>query len=202
MAETDDDGITVIPANEAPWRDLEAVLGSAAASRRCWCQRYKLNPGEAFAKFPAEERADRLRVQACSDRPDSPTTAGLLAYLDGEPVGWCAVEPRPAYHGMLRNQKVPWEARDEDRADEGVWAVTCFVTRAGHRRRGVASALARAAVDFARERGARAIEGYPITTANALLEEFHPGTEGMFRDAGFREVGRPTTRRAVVRIDI
>jgi hypothetical protein len=47
-------------------------------------------------------------------------------------------------------------------------------------------------VDFARERGARAIEGYPMTTKNAILEELHVGTEGTFADAGFIEVSRPT----------
>jgi len=68
--------------------------GSAA---RCWCQRYKLRPKEAFSKFPAEERAFRLRQQ-CSGKE----TAGLIAYLDGEPAGWCAVEPRTAYEGHER----------------------------------------------------------------------------------------------------
>jgi GNAT superfamily N-acetyltransferase len=82
-----------------------------------------------------------------------------------------------------------------------VWAVTCFFTRAGFRRHGVSRALARAAVDFARQRGARAIEGYPMTTKNVILEELHPGTEGMFAAAGFTEISRPTLRRAVMRID-
>ena len=94
--------------------------------------------------------------------PGSETTSGLVAYLDGEPVGWCAVEPRPAFTGLVRNNRVPWEGRDEDKADESVWAVTCLFTRAGYRKRGVSRALAAAAVDFARERGARALEGYPI----------------------------------------
>ena len=97
--------------------------------------------------------------------------------------------------------KVPWEGRDEDKADDSVWAVTCFVTRAGFRRRGVSRALARAAVDFARERGARAVEAYPMTTTNAILGELHVGTVGVFAAAGLVEVGRPTVRRAVMRID-
>lgn len=195
------DGIVCIPANDAPWGDLAAVLGSVGASRQCWCQRYKLQRGEAFRTFPAQERADRLREQAHSGETGSPVTSGLLAYRDGEPVGWCAVEPRPAYHGMVLNQKVPWKGRDEDRADASVWAITCFVTRPGHRRQGVAGALARAAVDFARDRGARALEGYPIVPGNAISEELHVGTEGVFRDAGFREVIRPSLRRIVMRID-
>lgn len=195
------DDIVCVPANEAPWSDLAAVLGSVGPSRQCWCQRYKLERGEAFRRFPAEERAGRLREQAHAGEPDSPVTSGLLAYRDGEPVGWCAVEPRPAYQGMVRNQRVPWEGREEDRADESVWAIMCFVTRPGHRRQGVAGALARAAVDFARRRGARALEGYPIAPGNAISEELHVGTDGVFRDAGFREVIRPTLRRIVMRID-
>ena len=55
--------------------------------------------------------------------------------------------------------------------------MTCFLTRAGFRKRGVSRALARAAVGFARERGARAIEGYPMITKNVILEELHLGTE-------------------------
>ena len=44
-----------------------------------------------------EERAWRLRVQTGCGNPESSVTSGLVAYLDGEPVGWCAVEPRSAY---------------------------------------------------------------------------------------------------------
>jgi GNAT superfamily N-acetyltransferase len=79
--------------------------------------------------------------------------------------------------------------------------VTCLFTRAGLRRRGVSRALARAAVGFARDRGARAVEGYPITTTNVILEELHVGTASVFADAGFTEVSRPTRRRVVMRID-
>jgi hypothetical protein len=56
-------------------------------------------------------------------------------------------------------------------------------------------------VDFARQRGARAIEGYPITTKNVIAEELHVGTEGVFAHADFTEVSRPTLRRVVMRLD-
>ena len=172
------------------------VFGTRGPASQCYCQRYKLRPGEAFRKFPAEERAFRLRRQCSGEE-----TAGLIAYLDGEPVGWCAVEPRTAYEGLLRNNRVPWEGRDEDKADDSVWAVTCLFTRAGFRRQGISYALARAAVDFARDHGARALEGYPMTTKNAILEELLVGTEGAFAAAGLVEVSRPTVRRAVMRIE-
>ena len=128
-------------------------------------------------------------------------TSGLVAYLDGEPVGWCAVEPRAAYTGLVRNSRVPWEGRSEDKADDSVWAVTCLFTRVGFRKRGISRALARAAVDFARGRGARAIEGYPMITKDVILEELHVGTAGVFTSAGFIEVSHPTPRRVVMRID-
>ncbi len=196
-----DAGISVAPANEASWEDLQTVFGTRGQASRCQCQRYKLRPRESFRSFPAEERAHRLREQTDCGHRESGTTSGLIAYLDGEPVGWCAVEPRTTYGGLLRTFRVPWEGRAEDKTDDSVWAVTCFFTRAGFRKRGVSRALARAAVDFARERGARAVEGYPMTTKDVILEELHVGTEGVFAAAGLSEVNRPTLRRVVMRID-
>jgi GNAT superfamily N-acetyltransferase len=188
--------VKIVPANEASFDDLQTVFGTRGPAHRCQCQRYKLKPREAFSRFPVEERAFRLRTQT-----DCEPTTGLLAYLDGEPVGWFAVEPRTAYEGLLRNNRVPWEGRDEDKADDRVWAMTCLFTRAGFRRRGVSRALARAAVDHARGHGARALEGYPMTTKDALLEELHVGTEATFAAAGLTPVSRPTKRRIVMRID-
>jgi GNAT superfamily N-acetyltransferase len=192
---------TVVPANEASCEDLQTVFGTRGAASWCQCQRYRLQPREAFRKFPVEERAHRLRQQTGCGHPESDTTSGLVAYLDGEPVGWCAVAPRTVYGGLLRNARVPWEGRQEDKTDDGIWAVTCLFTRVGFRRRGISHALAHAAVAFARDRGARAIEAYPITTKNVINEELHVGTERTFALAGFVEVSRPTPRRAVMRID-
>ncbi len=194
--------ITIVPANQASWEDLQAIFGTRGPASRCFCQRNKLQPREAFGSFPAEERAHRLRVQTECGHPESDTTSGLVAYLDGEPAGWCAVEPRSAYDGLVRNSsRAAWVGRDEDRTDPSVWAVTCLLTRAGFRKRGISRALARAAVDFARERGARALEAYPMTTKDVLLEELHVGTEGVFAAVGFTEVNRPSKRRVVMRID-
>jgi GNAT superfamily N-acetyltransferase len=192
----------VVPANEATFEDLQTVFGTRGPGARCQCQRFKLHRGESFAGFPVEERADRLRQQTDCGNPDSDTTSGLVAYLDGEPVGWCAVEPRRAYEGLLRNNRVPWVGREEDKADASVWAVTCLFVRAGFRRRGVSRALARAAVAHARARGARAVEGYPITTTDVISEELLVGTVGVFAAAGLSEVSRPTPRRVVMRLEL
>jgi GNAT superfamily N-acetyltransferase len=195
-------GITIVPANEASWEDLQAVFGARGDTSRCQCQHYKIRDME-WRSVPIEERAFRLREQTDCGHPESDTTSGLVAYLDDEPVGWCAVEPRTAYVRLLLT-RVPWTGRSEDKTDEGVWAVTCFVTRSGFRRRGVSRALARAAVDFARQRGARALEGYPMLTEPEVdipWGELHVGSRSIFAAAGFTEVSRPSVRRVVMRID-
>ncbi len=194
--------ITVVPANRASWEDLRVVFGSRGDPARCQCQYFKTTPAQ-WRALRVDERADRLREQTGCGHPRTAATSGLVAYLDGEPAGWCAVEPRPVYVHLL-GSRVVWAARNEDPADDGVWAVTCFVTRTGFRRRGVAAALAVAAVGFARERGARAIEGYPMIThagREITWGELYVGSRSMFADAGFTEVSRPTRRRVVMRID-
>ena len=201
--ETTDAAIVVMPANEARWEDLQAVFGPRGYAARCQCQHFKIRHAE-WRSVSAAERAERLRAQTgCGNRKAS-RTSGLVAYLDGEPVGWCAVEPRTAYP-RLRDTRIPWIGRDEDPGDDGVWAVTCFVTRVGFRRRGVMRALARAAVGFARERGARALEGYAMITKagqEIVWGELYVGSRSIFADAGFAEVSRPTPRRALMRIDL
>lgn len=132
--------------------------------------------------------------------PRSATTSGLVAYLDGEPAGCCNVEPRTAYPYF---RSVPWRKREEDRSDASIWAVPCFITRSGFRRRGLSYALARAAADFARERGARALAGYPMIPErgkDVQWGELHVGHVSIFVAAGFAEVSRPSLRRARVRI--
>ena len=198
------DELVIHPANHATCEDLQTVFGQRGSAAVCQCQRYKLQPKEAFSKFPVEERTRRLREQTHCGDSGSETTSGIVAYLDGEPVGWCAVEPRTAYVGLLRVFRVPWEGRSEDRTDDSIWAVTCIFVRAGYRRRGLTYALAQAAVDHARRRGARALEAYPMITKPGQViawDEIHVGTRSMFEAAGMREVSQPGVRRVVMRID-
>lgn len=198
------DQIRIVPANEASWEDLRAIFSSGDA-RRCLCQFFKLTNDE-WRALGVEGRADRLREETRCGDSRAPSTSGLVAYWDGEPAGWCAVEPRAAYPRLM-TMRVPWAGRAEDKDDGGVWAVTCFVVRRGYRRRGIATALAGAAVDFARERGARAVEGYPKITGPADAgrvdaASLYVGSRNLFAAAGFREVSRPTPRRAVMRVDV
>lgn len=192
---------SALPAHQAPWEDVAAVFGTRGDPAHCWCQRFKLS-WHGLHDSPAEVKADMLRDQ-CSSADAGGPTPGLLGYRDGQPAGWVAVEPRPAYSRMP-HQRMDLSRRGEDRADEEVWAVTCFVVRVGHRRTRLCYELLGAAVEHARERGARALEGYPMIThpgQEITWGETHVGTRSMFNALGFDEVGHPTKRRVVMRID-
>ena len=198
--------LAIVPANEASWDDLQAVFGTRGDRGRCQCQRYKL----AAAGGVRARSRPRSALAGCASRPscghpESATTSGLVAYLDGEPVGWCAVEPRTAYAGLLRNNRV---------AVGGPGGGQGRRQRLGRdlllHPRGVppprASPRARAGTrsTFARSRGARALEGYPMLTEpgqRITWGEIHVGSRSIFAAAGFEEVSRPTLRRVVMRID-
>ena len=194
--------VTVVPANEASWDDLVAIFGTTDYPGRCQCQRFKVVPW-FWRDSTQEERTEMLRVQTACGDPDAESTSGLVAYVEGEPVGWVAVEPRTEYP-KLRTSRIPWAGRSEDKDDDEVWAVTCFAVRKGYRGRGLMYPLARATIEFARERGARAIEAYPMITQpgkEITWGELHVGARQAFEDAGFEEVTHPTARRVVMRFD-
>jgi GNAT superfamily N-acetyltransferase len=198
----DEPALTFRPANEAPWEDVQKVFGRRGAASRCQCQRQVLGDHDWWP-LSVDERADLLREQSNTGDPDAPDTAGLVAYLDDEPVGWVAVAPRTTYRRLL-GSNVPWAGRGEDKTDPTVWAVTCFVVRAGCRGEGVTYELARAAVAFARRRGAAAVEAYPIVAKQGgkiTWDEASVGTPQVFRAAGLRQVSSPTVRRRVMRVD-
>ncbi|WP_238413156.1 GNAT family N-acetyltransferase [Saccharothrix deserti] len=193
--------VRVVPANEASWDDLRDVFGTSEPGQ-CRCQRLKV-AGWFWRDTTQEERNAMLREQTGCDTPDAEVTSGLVAYVDGDPAGWVAVEPRTAYP-KLRTSRIPWKGRDEDKDDGTTWAVTCFVVRKGFRGRGLTYLLARAAVDFARERAARALEAYPMITEpgrDVIWGEMRVGARQVFEEAGFTQISHPTLRRVVMRID-
>jgi GNAT superfamily N-acetyltransferase len=180
-----------------PWRDVAAVVaGANCHGDRCYCQRFKVGWND-WRSYDDLERAQRLREQTRA-RP----SCGLVAYVENEPAGWCRVEPRSGYVSL---GKTPWTRRPEERKnDDSVWAVGCLIVRAGFRRQGIMYPLVGAAVDFARECGARALEGYPMLTEpgkDIAWGELHVGSRNAFEAAGFAEVSHPTKRRFVMRID-
>jgi len=121
--------VVVRHADEVPWTDQQTVFGTKGDPSGCWCQWFKVDK-DAWRTSSRTELAERMRTQTGCDDPDAQATSGLVAYLDGEPAGWCAVEPRTAC-SRLRTARVPRSGRQENREGPGIWALTCFVMRLG-----------------------------------------------------------------------
>ncbi len=196
------DDVRIVPANLASWEDLQAIFATSGDTRSCGCQWFK-HRDKDWASISPDAHMAHLREQTGCDRDDAQETAGLVAYVGGMPAGWVAVEPRTHYQRLLR-ARTPWLGRDEDKADEGVWVVSCFIVRKEFRGERLTYALAAATIEHARAAGARAIEAYPMVTEpgkEIIWGQLYVGPMGAFEAAGFALVSTPSKLRRVVRVD-
>lgn len=186
---------TWLPANRAATEDVEALFATGGA-RKCRCQALKV-PGWIWRDSTQDERETSLLEQAACGT-DGPTS-GLIGYVDGDPAGWVAVEPRENYP-RIWSRKQPWMRMDPEL--DGVWSVTCFVVRKGFRGTGLTYELAAATVAYGEQVGARVLEGYPMEPAEGktvIWDEASVGLVQVFLEAGYEVVASPTLRRRVVR---
>jgi GNAT superfamily N-acetyltransferase len=183
--------ITIIDASAERWDDLAELMGERGDPSRCWCQYYRSDGPYEHENRERNRAAMRRQVTAAT------VPHGVLAYDDKRPVGWCAVAPRGDYPRLKRMQ-----AARATQNEDGLWSVTCFVVRVGHRRQGLAAQLLHAAIDLARRHGARIVEAYPVdpsvrpTGSSGLFQ----GPLSMYLHAGFIEVARPSASRSIVRL--
>jgi GNAT superfamily N-acetyltransferase len=184
---------TVRDATPERWPELETLFGERGDPSRCWCQYYR-SPDPYHHGARAENREAMRRQVAESTVPH-----GVLCYEQDRPVGWCAVAPRADYPRLL-SMRAAAATEDED----GLWSVTCFVVRVGHRRQGLAAELLDAAVDLARRHGARTIEAYPVdpSARPSGSAGLYPGPLSVYLAAGFTEVARTSPSRAIVRLAV
>ncbi|GAB2751442.1 GNAT family N-acetyltransferase [Terrabacter sp. AAH1] len=167
--------IDVRPATLQRFDDVATMLGPKnPASTVCWCLSHRLD-SRTSRQLVGAARGDYVR-DLCS-REVAP---GVLAYDGDEVVGWAAVAPR-AELPFARSTKIPHVD------DLPVWSVWCIRVRPGHRRQGISHALLEGAVDYARQHGAPAVEGYPVDNHGAKVDltMAYVGTRGLFERAGF-----------------
>lgn len=177
------------------WPDLEAVFEARGCSvaRGCWCMYYRVSGKGAYTRPSDAQRQrahDTLQGLAAHDPPP-----GLIGYHGDTPVGWLSLGPREAY-AKLRNSPA-MKAVD----DEPVWSIVCLVVPSEHRKQGVARALLRGAVDYARSRGVKLVEAYPVDKAqDGAPDAPWFGSLAMFDELGFEEVARRKPARPIVRL--
>ena len=200
MGEAEPRSQAAITTAAAEWPDVERLFGVRGEPSRCWCRFFALTGSEWSATTP-DQRKVQLRDKFDGGRP----APGVLAFRAGDPVGWCAVEPRECYPRILRSKVLAAAAKTapDASAAEHPWSVSCFVVAPGHRRTGVAGALLAAAVEHAFAHGATVVEAYPVDPAQrpkAGPADLYHGTLGLFVAAGFEVVSDAVPGRAVVRL--
>ena len=169
---------TVEPATEERFADVATMLGPRnPTSNVCWCLSHRLDSKTNRALLgPA--RGEYVRELTRRD-----VAPGVLAYDDGEVVGWAAVAPK-AELPFARSRKIP------QIDDVPVWSVWCIKVRPGHRGRGLSRVLLEGAVSYAASHGAPAVEGYPVDNRGEKVDltMAYVGTRAVFESAGFTKV--------------
>jgi GNAT superfamily N-acetyltransferase len=179
--------LEVHPATPERWPDLVELFerkGPRGGHRNvpaygCWCMYWR---DRSLGHGTPKKRALGNLVRAGRE-------PGLLAYVDGSPVGWIAIAPREEYAVLLRSPQ--YRPRDDDR---GVWSVTCFTVDKEARQGGVAGALLGAGVAYAGSHGAACVEGY----GHAADARDYMGSRALFLAHGF-EPYRDAGKRTIVR---
>ena len=175
------------------WDDFEQLFGPRGACAGCWCLYWKL-PRKDFTAGQGDRNRLTQKQFVASGR-----TPGLLAFVDGLPVGWVAVEPRENYPVLGRSHIL------KPLDDLPVWSVTCFFVAKKYRSHGVTVDLLKSAIDYVTGQGGTVLEGYPVEPGRPgkVPPVFaYTGLASVFKQAGFVEVARRSPTRPLMRYTI
>jgi GNAT superfamily N-acetyltransferase len=173
------------------WPELESLFGRNGACGGCWCQAWRIEKGERWADIKGSVARERLHEGVLND-----SVYGILAFVEGKPVGWCNFGPRDSFHRLNRARTLKCDDSRE------VWSIPCFFVARGFRRAGVATALLKHALRALKQQGIKRAEGYPAKPDEAghYIDTFAwTGTQELFQKAGFTVVGNPEGSKQRVR---
>jgi GNAT superfamily N-acetyltransferase len=189
--------LTVRPLTPERFGDLEAIFNAKGCSvaRGCWCMYYRVS-GKGDLTRPGEgQRANGKSALKALARKDPPP--GLIGYRGSTPVGWISLGPRADYAKLARSPVM--KPVDE----QPVWSIVCFVVPSAFRKQGVAREMLAGAVRYAKKRGVKLLEAYPVDKSEpSAADASWFGSKRMFDEAGFDEVARRRPDRPVVRLRI
>jgi GNAT superfamily N-acetyltransferase len=161
--------------------DFADVVNKNRRASHCWCLSHRIGAeeiGELGGTGP-DQREQAMRRLCEREHPP-----GVVTYLDGEPVGWCSIGPRSEIPRLAASKLI----RPVD--DVPVWSIICVIVRSGYRKSGVTAAMLEGAVEYARSKGAPAVEAHPVDPPGRMdLTMAFVGTKSMFERAGFEVVG-------------
>lgn len=177
------------PVTAERWQDLQILFGEHGAYGNCWCMWWRLSRSD-FSKQTGREKKQGLKTIV-----DSGEVPGILAYTGSEPIAWCSVGPREAFPSLERSRTLK-------RVDDlSVWSIVCFFVAKPFRHQGMMVKMLEAAVNYAREHGAKIVEGYPVEVQGKNLPPVSnfTGVVSAFYQAGFVETERRSERRPIMR---
>jgi len=183
----------VHPLTPSRWADVEDLFGpEKGANSGCWC----MWPRVTSSEFRGMDKAKRKAAfRSCVAKGPVP---GLLLYEDGKAIGWVAVSPRDE---VVRFARAKTSELEPELNPAKHYAITCFYVRTGHRKRGLMTDLAKAAIDYAHKKKAAALDVCPIDTDKPLMwGEGFVGIVSVFEKLGFKEVARRSPRRPLMRL--
>ncbi len=185
-----DDTLEILPLTADRLGDLAALFEQGGDPKWCWCAWYRLRSVDFASATAASNRA--VLEGAVASTAAEQRAPGLVAYRDGEAVGWVSLGPRGDY-ARLQHSKVLGAVDDVP-----VWSIVCFVVGRRSRGQGVAHALLDAAVAYAASHGATMLEAYPVDAADGRVPaaSVFKGTLRMYQRAGFEVVARRRANRA------
>jgi GNAT superfamily N-acetyltransferase len=185
-----EEALEIQPLTPARLPDLASLFGQGGDPKWCWCAYFRVRGMSWDNSTPERNRA--VLASAAEAGGETGRAPGLVAYRDGEAVGWVGLSPREDYERLEHSVVL----RRID--DKPVWSIVCFVVGRRARGQGVARALLDAAIAYARDSGARMLEAYPVEAGGRRLpaaNAYH-GTLSMFEDAGFRVIERRRFNRS------
>jgi len=182
-------GLEIHPLTKERWPDFEHLFGERGASGGCWCMWWRLTHSEFERQKGDPNRAAMKAIVESGEVP------GILAYLDGVPVGWCSVAPRDRFPRLGRSRIL------KPIDDAEVWSIVCFFVDKEYRNRGISVALLRAATEYVRQLGGKIVEGYPVEPKKDPMPAVfaYHGLASAFQKAGFVECARRSETRPIMR---
>ena len=180
--------LTIRPLTPDLWPALEDLFGKNGACFGCWCMYWRI--GRLHREQPASKNKAAFREIVMRGPPP-----GLLAFDGDKAVGWCQLTPR----GDLPWLERTWRLKRVD--DVPVWCISCFYIRIGYRKRGITSALIKAALKAAKRAGAPALEAYPLD-ADLTPSASGTGFATTFTRLGFKTIARHVPPRPIMRYDL
>ena len=178
------------PLTPERWTDFETLFGPNGACAGCWCAWFLMTNREF------KDSTKEGHKQLMNELVEGGVEPGIIAYADGVPAGWVALAPRERYKRLATSDHLgPVD-------DQPVWVIPCFFIQRDYRRQGLMGKLLSAAIAYARSKGVKTLEAFPLDVEEKINSmSLFSGKSAVFYESGFKEVAR-RDYRPILRLEL